>query len=127
RLQPGRSEDPDQMSALAIPALQVAAETLPPRRRIGFWRRLLRHRMAFAGLIFILLITVAAIVTPWVSPYDAYKMQLASAQKSPSLSHPLGTDKLGRDTLTRVFVGGRVSIEVSLAAVAISSGLGALL
>jgi peptide/nickel transport system permease protein len=54
-------------------------------------------------------------------------MSLGDSGKPPSLEHPLGTDKLGRDTLTRVFVGGRVSIAVALAAVAISSGLGTVL
>lgn len=97
------------------------------RKRPGFWRRFIRHRLAFAGFVFVVLIGAAAIITPWVSPYDPYAMQLAEARKPPSLEHPLGTDKLGRDTLTRVFVGGRVSISVALAAVAISSGVGTLL
>ena len=72
-------------------------------------------------------ITLAALIAPYVSPYDPYDMQLAEARKPPSFDHPLGTDKLGRDTLTRVFVGGRVSILVATAAVAISSGVGTLL
>ena len=112
--------------SLALPIESLdASQTL--RKRAGFWRRFLKHRMAVAGLIFVLGVVIAAIVTPAISPYDPYAMQLADARKTPSLSHPLGTDKLGRDTLTRVFVGGRVSIEVAISAVAISSGLGALL
>jgi peptide/nickel transport system permease protein len=54
-------------------------------------------------------------------------MQLPEARLRPSLEHPLGTDNLGRDILTRVLVGGRVSIAVALAAVAISSGVGTVL
>lgn len=115
------------MSAVAIQGSLARDEPIRASRRAGFWRRLLRHRMAFAGLIFIVFITGAAIITPWLSPYNAYDMQLADAQQPPSLQHPLGTDKLGRDTLTRVFVGGRVSIEVAVAAVAISSGVGTIL
>lgn len=97
------------------------------RTRPGFWRRFIRHRLAFAGFVFVVLISAAALLTPWVSPYDPYAMQLTEARKPPSLEHPLGTDKLGRDTLTRVFVGGRVSIAVALAAVGISSSVGSLL
>jgi peptide/nickel transport system permease protein len=118
------------MSSIAQPQVLPADSARPiarERTRPGFWHRFMRHRLAFAGFVFILLIAIAAILTPWISPYDPYAMQLANARKPPSLEHPLGTDKLGRDTLTRVFVGGRVSIAVALAAVAISSGLGTLL
>lgn len=97
------------------------------RPRAGFWKRFVRHRVAAASLIFLIAIGLAALITPVVSPYDPYAMNLTSAKLGPSLAHPLGTDKLGRDTLTRVFVGGRVSIAVALAAVAISSTLGTVL
>jgi peptide/nickel transport system permease protein len=108
----------------AAPTPSVAfAERKPP----SFWHRFSRHRLGVAGLAFVLFIGTAAVVAPWISPYDPYKMQLPNARLHPSLQHPLGTDTLGRDILTRVFVGGRVSIEVALAAVAISSGLGTVL
>jgi len=97
------------------------------RKRAGFWARFRQHRIALAGLVFVLVITAAAILAPYVSPYDPYAMQLPEARKTPSLAHPLGTDKLGRDTLTRVLVGGRVSIAVAAAAVAISTGIGSTL
>jgi peptide/nickel transport system permease protein len=112
-------------AALAPAVERLDSHTL--RKRAGFWRRFVRHRMAVIGLVFVVAVTIAAFVTPYVSPYDPYQMQLGEARKTPSLSHPLGTDKLGRDTLTRVFVGGRISIEVAVSAVAISTGLGALL
>jgi peptide/nickel transport system permease protein len=113
-------------AAVLAPAVE-RLDTQTLRKRPGFWRRFARHRMALVGMVFVLAVTIAAFVTPYVSPYDPYKMELGEARKTPSLNHPLGTDKLGRDTLTRVFVGGRVSIEVAVAAVAISTGLGALL
>ena len=97
------------------------------RKRTSFWRRLARHRVALASLVFLVFMGLAALLTPYISPYDPYAMSLGEGGKTPSLEHPLGTDKLGRDTLTRVFVGGRVSISVALAAVAISSGLGTVL
>ncbi len=97
------------------------------RTRPGFWKRFIRHRVAAASLVFLIVLGLAALITPVISPYDPYAMNLTSAKLGPSLAHPLGTDKLGRDTLTRVFVGGRVSIAVALAAVAISSLLGTVL
>jgi peptide/nickel transport system permease protein len=118
------------MSAIASSAdagVGVARAEPDIRTRAGFWKRFIRHRMALAGLVFVCLITVASILTPYLSPYDPYAMQLPEARKTPSLEHPLGTDKLGRDTLTRVLVGGRVSIAVAVAAVAISTVIGTVL
>jgi peptide/nickel transport system permease protein len=108
-------------------AARASAVTFVERRPPGFWRRFLRHRLAVAGMVFVVMISLAALAAPWISPYDPYKMQLPNARLRPSWEHPLGTDNLGRDILTRVFVGGRVSIAVALAAVAISSGLGTIL
>ncbi|MEZ4531822.1 MAG: ABC transporter permease [Thermomicrobiales bacterium] len=97
------------------------------KTRPGFWKRFARHKVAVVSLVFLAFMGLAALLTPYVSPYDPYAMNLVDSNQKPSLEHPLGTDKLGRDTLTRVFVGGRVSIAVALAAVAISSSLGTVL
>lgn len=107
--------------------VEPAQPGLRVRRPPGFWHRFTRHRLAVAGMVFVAAIGLAALVTPWVSPYDPYLMRLPEARLGPSPAHPLGTDTLGRDILTRVLVGGRVSIAVALAAVAISSGLGTVL
>ncbi len=118
------------MSVVASqPDLTAAASRELPeiRKRAGFWARFRQHRIALAGLVFVLVISAAALLAPYVSPYDPYAMQLPEARKTPSLAHPLGTDKLGRDTLTRVLVGGRVSIAVAVAAVAISTCIGSTL
>ena len=117
------------MSAVAQTALLAGNVdgTARIRSRPSFWTRLSRHRVAVGSLFFLVFMGLAALLTPYVSPYDPYAMNLAETGLPPSLQHPLGTDRLGRDTLTRVFVGGRVSIAVALAAVAISSGLGTIL
>lgn len=118
------------MSSIArvqVAPIEAARAVARERTRPGFWKRFIRHRVAFAGFVFLLAIALAALLTPLISPYDAYDMRLTEARKPPSLEHPLGTDKLGRDTLTRVFVGGRVSIAVALAAVTISTCVGTLL
>lgn len=115
------------MSAVAVQLKMGETDGIAVRKQTGFLRRLIRHRMAFAGLVVLVFMILAAVLTPYVSPYDPEAMQLTEARKPPSLQHPLGTDKLGRDTLTRVFVGGRVSIIVALSAVAISTFIGTVL
>jgi peptide/nickel transport system permease protein len=102
---------------------------LGPRqsRRTSFWRRYIRHRLALGGMIFVLAIGLAALLAPWLSPYDPNTMRLPESRQEPSLRHPLGTDALGRDHVTRALYGGRVSITVALLAVAISSTIGTVL
>lgn len=94
---------------------------------MGFWRRYIRHRLALAGMIFLIVIGLAALFAPWLSPYESDTMNLPDSRLEPSLEHPLGTDSLGRDNVTRVLFGGRVSITVALLAVAISSTIGTVL
>jgi peptide/nickel transport system permease protein len=115
------------MSAVASPLTTppMTAPAIP--QRPSFWQRFIRHRMALVGLIFLVAIGLASVLAPAISPYSATEMSLPDARKEPSLAHPLGTDKLGRDTLTRVLVGGRVSLAVALAAVAISTVIGTVL
>ncbi|MCC6944392.1 MAG: ABC transporter permease [Thermomicrobiales bacterium] len=117
------------MSAIAAASTSpVDSATLTrARTRPGFWTRLSRHRVALISLVFLVFMGLAALLTPYVSPYDPYAMSLGDGGQTPSLQHPLGTDKLGRDNLTRVFTGGRVSIAVALSAVTISSSLGTVL
>ena len=124
-----RSPDSHRMSSAVLATFGIASRTRSTKSkpRAGFWKRFRRHRVAFISLVFLAFMGLAALLTPYISPYDPYAMNLVEANQRPSLEHPLGTDKLGRDTLTRVFVGGRVSIAVALAAVAISSSLGTVL
>lgn len=78
------------------------------------WRRFKRHKMAVIAGIVLLLLYLGAIATPWIAPYDYAEQDFSSMSQGPSLSHPMGTDQLGRDELTRVLYGGRVSMMVGL-------------
>jgi ABC-type dipeptide/oligopeptide/nickel transport system permease subunit len=78
--------------------------------------RLMRNRIAMIGIGFIGLLIVLAILTPWIAPYDYGQGSLLQANKPPSSAHWLGTDALGRDELTRVMWGARVSLTVAIAA-----------
>jgi oligopeptide transport system permease protein len=80
------------------------------------WRRYVRNKGAVvAGAIFILVV-LFCLIWPVLSPYDPNKVVFADARQSPSWEHPFGTDRFGRDMLTRTALGGRVSIGIGFAA-----------
>lgn len=108
------------MSTTATPSAPQAAAPKPA----GFIRLLLRNRLAAVGLGFIVLWTIAAVIAPWVAPYDPYVPDVASKLQSPSAAHLLGTDNFGRDILSRVLYGARISIWTGLIAVGISFVIG---
>jgi len=88
------------------------------RPSISFWRdvarRLLKNRVAMLGLACILIIAFTAIVAPLLSPYSYSDTDLKNRNAPPSAEHWFGTDKLGRDLWTRVWVGARVSLLVGI-------------
>jgi oligopeptide transport system permease protein len=80
------------------------------------WRRYLRNKGALvAGALFVAIL-LFCLIWPIVSPYDGNEVNFAEAKQGPSLEHPLGTDKFGRDLLTRTAEGGRVSILIAFGA-----------
>jgi peptide/nickel transport system permease protein len=97
----------------------------------SFWqdvfRRLLRHRIGLFGLAIVLLLLFAGIFGPALAPYDPNAMDFNVRFAAPSLAHPLGADDFGRDTLSRIMVGARVSLQVGVIAVGIAAVLGTLL
>ncbi len=88
------------------------------------------NRVALAGLACLLLILLAILFAPQVTPYDPIQKDTPARNQAPSLLHPFGTDKLGRDILSRVLYGGRVSLQVGFMsiglAVIVSGPLGLL-
>jgi len=94
------------------------AET--PRRRV--LRRLLHNKAAVFGLAFLAVVLVAALFAPWLAPYDPDATSLEINQL-PSGAHWLGTDSLGRDILSRLIFGARVSIEVCLLVVVFATAV----
>ena len=79
---------------------------------LAFFRRDVLAGVAFAVLV---MVTAAAVLGPWLTPYDALAVDLAANYQPSSLAHPLGTDNLGRDTLSRLIAGSRVSLGIALA------------
>jgi peptide/nickel transport system permease protein len=87
-----------------------------------FWIALKRDKLAMAGGLFIILISLVSILAPWISPYDPYEAE-TSLRLHPigTPGYPLGLDGQGRDILTRLMWGGRVSIPIALIPVSIST------
>jgi ABC-type dipeptide/oligopeptide/nickel transport system permease subunit len=107
-----------------IPTLGPERE---PARSSGFWGRLTRNRTGCASLLFIAVVVLAAVFGPLIYPIDATKVDFSSINAGPSPVHPLGTDRLGHDTLARLLAGLRVSLLVAALVEAINILLGATL
>jgi peptide/nickel transport system permease protein len=84
-------------------------------------------RLARVGGALVLLAILAAVLAVVAAPYSPTQQDIRSLLQPPTLAHPLGTDELGRDTLTRVMVGAQASLEVGILAVGISLVVGSLL
>jgi len=84
------------------------------RIRPGVARRVLRHRLAVAGMGMLATLAIVCVLLPPVLPSDWSQAVLTARFSPPSLAHPLGTDDLGRDVLYRILAGGRVSLLVGL-------------
>lgn len=90
------------------------------------WHRFLRHRLALAGLIALVIISLAVVLGPMLIHYDPERIDFRAKNEGPSWQHPMGTDDLGRDQLVRVLDGGRISLTVALAAVTVAITVGVL-
>ncbi|MBI5640889.1 MAG: ABC transporter permease [Nitrospirae bacterium] len=92
-----------------------------------FWQRFRQNSLAVAGGIIVLALFVIAIFAPVISPYDPHEIDRKHILEPPGLSHPFGTDDLGRDILSRMIWGGRISLAVGFVAVGISTMIGIIL
>lgn len=105
------------------PREDLAAGLQPMEMGPRVWYRFRRHPGAITGLIVLSLIILGALLAP-LSPYDPVESDLSSRNQPPSLAHPFGTDALGRDLLTRVLYGGRISLTVGFLVVLIALAIG---
>ena len=109
------------MSALTPISQSTAART---------WRRFLRHKLAVASLFVLALLISMSAAAPLVETWlgvDAFTADLYQRLQDPSLAHPLGTDEIGRDHLTRLLYGGRVSLLVGLVAALFAAVIGTVI
>lgn len=108
------------MTDVGMGSLATAAIAAP--RRHGTLRRLLRHRSFMIGFSIILLLTLAAVLAPLISPIDPSAMRVRFRFRPPSSAFWFGTDMLGRDVFTRMLYGARISLFVGFS-VCVVSGL----
>ena len=97
--------------------MAVAETEIELPQRASAFRMVLRDKRAFAGVVFLSVLAFAAALAPWITPYDPNAMAFTMLE-GPSLAHPLGVDDLGRDLLSRIIYGARVSLFVGLTTVA---------
>ncbi|NJD10273.1 MAG: ABC transporter permease [Gemmatimonadetes bacterium] len=92
-------------------------------------RQFRRHRPALAGLALIVLLYIVALLAPWLAPFDPIAQHdiARTSYLSPSATHWLGTDKFGRDILSRIIFGARISLSIGFIATAISVTIGTLI
>ena len=104
-------------------------DEMPPAT--GIWRdaiiRLRRHRLGMFGATIVVLLVLTAVFGPYLTPYDPNEIDMSARFLGPTLAHPMGTDDFGRDTLSRVMYGARVSLQVGIIAVSIAATVGTLL
>lgn len=91
------------------------------------WRRFIRNKQAVVGLAMLLILIFAALFADVIAPYDPLEQNVRIRLEAPSSEHWFGTDELGRDILSRVIYGSRISLTVGLIAVSISSVAGCAL
>ncbi len=91
------------------------------------WRRFRSNRLAMVGLVIVLIIVLSAVFAEVIAPYDYAKQSFEERFMMPCLEHPFGTDNYGRDLLSRIIYGGRVSLLVSLLGLVIALAIGAVL
>ena len=90
------------------------------------WIKLRKNRMALFGFALLLVLCVVSLLTPWIAPYSYEEQDLMLGATRPSAAHWLGTDIFGRDMLTRIMYGGRVSLMVGFIATAVALVIGIL-
>ncbi len=88
------------------------------------WTRLRNNKLALMGLVTLVLFCIVAFLTPWVAPYGYEEQNLILGASPPSYQHLLGTDVFGRDMLTRIMYGGRVSLLVGFIATSVALVIG---
>jgi peptide/nickel transport system permease protein len=102
---------------------QARQETL---RRL-FWKRFRKNKLALLGGFIVLFLFVVAVFAPWISPYDPGQIEIKRVLEEPGAKHLFGTDSLGRDVLSRMIWGSRISLLVGFVAVGIATLIGIFL
>ncbi len=112
-------------SSEVVAGRSIEVEPAPTRRPL-WWSYVVRDKKALVGLFILAILVLTAILAPLIAPYDPNAMDFDMLEP-PSWAHPLGTDDLGRDLLTRLIYGTQVSLFVGISTVVIALVLGVLM
>ncbi|CAG0978451.1 Glutathione transport system permease protein GsiD [Anaerolineales bacterium] len=108
--------------------IPLAFNDSPQAPRTKAWQRFLRvflgRKVVSFGAVIIAILILVALTADWITPYDPYQQNLREALKQPSSAHLLGTDALGRDTLSRIIYGTRTSLAVGINSVGLAALIG---
>lgn len=102
----------------------LMADSARERKRIA--RAIRKNKTTMTGIVLTTLIVVVAVFAPWLTPFDPLEQNIARGDLAPGGKHLLGTDNFGRDVLSRIILGTRVSLSISLSAVGLAMAIGAL-
>ncbi len=116
-------------SVTAMPSASPSregAKGLVPRRASAL-RQIARNRLVLVGIIMALLLVAVALLADLISPYDPMAVDVTASLQGPTAKHLFGTDRFGRDLLSRVIYGSRVSLGIGFASVTVAMVIGSLL
>jgi len=111
---------------MSVDPQTVEDHTSDPRMKpyegylVGALRDLMRKRPAWFGMSILVLLLLTSVVAPWVAPHDPYEMDISQRLLPPSKEHILGTDEFGRDILSRIIYGSRITLQIGLISVGIA-------
>jgi peptide/nickel transport system permease protein len=94
---------------------------------MNFWETIYKNKLMLSGCGIVFLLLIISLMAPWLAPYDPGQIDLTHVLTSPSLKHLFGTDQLGRDVLSRMIWGARISLMVGFVATGIAIIIGAIL
>jgi len=115
-------------NAVESPAASLPMRALVSRGRpVSLVGLIARNRLALSGAVLAVLLTAMAVLAGVISPYDPMAVDVMAALRAPSVKHLFGTDRFGRDLLTRVIYGARVSLGIAFASVAAAMVVGSVL
>lgn len=107
--------------------MNETAAAVRPSRWKEIWEIALRNKLTLTGFIIVGLVVLVGLLAPVLAPYDPNLMDIPARLQGASSAHPFGTDEMGRDILSRVMYGARISIAVGVIIVAVSAAIGVVL
>ena len=118
-------DGPTGAQALGVPVGRAAPAAAAPAGRLRRgWRRLRQRPPAVAGAAVVLAFVTLAVAAPWLAPADPTRTEWSAIRKAPSWAHPFGTDDLGRDNLSRVIWGARISMRAGVLSILLAMAVG---